>query len=120
MPKFGMLRTLLERDLRDQIHIVEADEANEEQLKLVHDADYVRAFMDGCLDVDAVRRIGLPWSRALVRRTLLEVGGTIMAMRTAIERGIACNAAGGTHHAHRTFGSGFCIFNDLAVAARVA
>ena len=66
-----------------------------------------------------MRRIGLPWSQALVRRTRLEVAGTILTARLALEHGLACNLAGGTHHAHYGEGSGFTIFNDLVVAALV-
>ncbi|RME64211.1 MAG: histone deacetylase, partial [Caldilineae bacterium] len=72
----------------------------------------------GRLDSRAMRRIGFPWSPALVTRTCAAVGGTILAARLALSHGVACSTAGGTHHAHRDWGSGYCIFNDLAVAAR--
>lgn len=87
-------------------------------LELVHAADYVRAFCAGSLEPKAQRRIGLPWSEALVNRTCTAVGGTVLTARLALEHGLACNTAGGTHHAFPSHGSGFCIFNDLAVAAR--
>jgi acetoin utilization deacetylase AcuC-like enzyme len=92
--------------------------ADEELLRSVHTQDYVRSFLEGTLTRDAMRRMGLPWSEALARRTRTAVGGTLLTARLALEHGIACNMAGGTHHAHPGFGSGFCIFNDLAVAAR--
>jgi acetoin utilization deacetylase AcuC-like enzyme len=63
-----------------------------------------------------MRRIGFPWSPELVRRTLASVGGTLAASRDAMERGFGGNLAGGTHHAFRGEGAGFCVFNDLAVA----
>jgi acetoin utilization deacetylase AcuC-like enzyme len=88
-------------------------------IELVHDPDYVRAYRHGTLDAKAQRRIGLPWSAALAHRTYIAVGGTILTARLAIQHGIACNTAGGTHHAFPNYGSGFCIFNDLAIAARV-
>ena len=86
----------------------------------VHQEAYYRAFSAGALDDDAVRRIGFRGeiaNPALIERTKLEVAGTVLATKLALRHGIACNCAGGTHHAHRTYGSGFTILNDLAVAA---
>ncbi|PSN19728.1 histone deacetylase [filamentous cyanobacterium CCP5] len=88
-------------------------------LQLVHSPSYVTAYCQGTLDAKAQRRIGLPWSPALVRRTCTAVGGTILTAKLALKHGLACNTAGGTHHAFPDYGSGFCIFNDLAVTARV-
>jgi acetoin utilization deacetylase AcuC-like enzyme len=88
-------------------------------IELVHTPEYVRDYCEGTLDSKAQRRIGLPWSPALVNRTCIAVGGTILTARLALETGLACNTAGGTHHAFPSYGSGFCIFNDLAIAARV-
>jgi acetoin utilization deacetylase AcuC-like enzyme len=85
----------------------------------VHTPAYVQAYCNGTLDSKAQRRIGLPWSAALVRRTCTAVGGTILTAKLALSQGLACNTAGGTHHAFPDYGSGFCIFNDLAIAARV-
>jgi acetoin utilization deacetylase AcuC-like enzyme len=89
-----------------------------ESIALVHTPDYVRAYCEGTLDEKSLRRIGLPWSPALVDRTCVAVGGTILTAQLALECGLACNTAGGTHHAFPSYGSGFCIFNDLAIAAR--
>ena len=87
----------------------------------VHDANYYRRFITGKLSDDEARRIGfrnpLASSPELIERTVLECSGTALAAELAHEHGIACNLAGGTHHAHREFGSGFTILNDLAVAA---
>jgi acetoin utilization deacetylase AcuC-like enzyme len=88
-------------------------------LELVHTPDYVKAYQDGTLDVKAQRRIGLPWSEALAYRTRIAVGGSVLTAQLALTHGLACNTAGGTHHAFPSYGSGFCIFNDLAIAARV-
>ncbi len=87
-------------------------------IEQVHTPAYVQAYCQGTLDDRAQRRIGLPWSPALVRRTCVAVGGTILTAKLALQKGLACNTAGGTHHAFPTYGSGFCIFNDLAIAAR--
>lgn len=89
-----------------------------ETIQLVHTPDYVQGYCQGTLDAKAMRRIGLPWSAALARRTQIAVGGTILTAQLALKHCIACNTAGGTHHAYPDHGSGFCIFNDLAIAAR--
>jgi len=88
-------------------------------IALVHDRAYVDAYWQGNLDPKAQRRIGLPWSPELAYRTRIAVGGTLLTARLALAHGLACNTAGGTHHAFPSYGSGFCIFNDLAIAARV-
>ncbi len=89
-----------------------------ELIQLVHCPNYVQAYCQGNLDPKAQRRIGLPWSQALADRTRIAVGGTILTAKLALQYGLACNTAGGTHHAFPSYGSGFCIFNDLAIAAR--
>ena len=71
------------------------------------------------LDRRAIRRLGLPLSDALVRRGRAAVGGTVLTGRLALEHGLACNTAGGSHHAFADHGAGFCLFNDVAVAIRV-
>jgi acetoin utilization deacetylase AcuC-like enzyme len=73
--------------------------------------------LDGSVSKDIIRRIGLPWSETLMRRSRATVGGAMAAARSALEHGVSGQLAGGTHHAHRDFGSGFCVFNDLAVTA---
>ena len=89
-----------------------------EELTAAHCEDYVNAFCMGALDDAALRKMGLPWSEDLVERTLAEVAGTILTADLALAAGVAVNTAGGTHHAHRAHGSGFCIFNDLAITAK--
>ena len=90
-----------------------------EAIALVHDREYVDAYWQGTLDPKAQRRIGLPWSPELAYRTRIAVGGTLLTARLTLAHGLACNTAGGTHHAFPSYGSGFCIFNDLAIASRV-
>lgn len=91
--------------------------ASVEQLLRIHSSDYVMAVLRGSLSRQEQRRIGLPWSPTLARRSRATVGGSIAAAREALETGISGQLAGGTHHAHRDYGSGYCVFNDLAAAA---
>src|SRR5690606_2295252 len=88
-----------------------------DQLTLAHDRDYVERYCTGSMSPQELRRLGLPWSPQLAQRTLRAVGGSLQAADLALEHGLACHLAGGTHHAHRDHASGFCIFNDLAVIA---
>lgn len=121
MPKFGKIyEHLVGNGLAglDQFHC--PVRAPREWLELAHSTDYVDAYCNGTLDDRAMRRIGFPWNPALVNRTCTAVGGTVLAVELALQHGMAANTAGGTHHAYSDFGSGFCIFNDLAVAARYA
>jgi acetoin utilization deacetylase AcuC-like enzyme len=87
-------------------------------IQLAHDPAYVAGVLDGSVDPRIMRRIGFPWSPQLVARTLASVGGTLAATRDALATGFGGNLAGGTHHAFYAEGSGFCVFNDLAVAIR--
>lgn len=100
--------------------IFEAPPASREAIGAAHDGDYVQRFEADTLDPTLWRRIGFtqrPSHADLVRRTVLEVGGTALAADLARKYGMACNLGGGTHHAHRSYGSGYTIYNDLAVAA---
>jgi acetoin utilization deacetylase AcuC-like enzyme len=85
-------------------------------IKLVHSDIYVDSFLSGRLSPASIRRIGFPWSEGLVRRTLTSLGGTLAAAEDALAFGWGANLAGGTHHAFADEGSGYCVFNDLAVA----
>jgi acetoin utilization deacetylase AcuC-like enzyme len=87
-------------------------------IERTHDSDYVSRFLDGSIEPAMMRRIGFPWSPELVRRTLASVGGTLSATCDALDLGAGGNLAGGTHHAFRDAGSGFCVFNDIAIAIR--
>ena len=113
-----MLRELLQRD--GLFSLEPAPLAELATIGLVHEAQYVDAFMNGRLNHETMRRIGFPWSEGLVRRTLASVGATLAATREALTTGWGGTLAGGTHHAFAGAGSGFCVFNDIAVAARWA
>lgn len=97
----------------------EAPAASDSQLLLIHDPVYLQQLIHGTLEPRAQREIGFAWSLAMVERSRRSVGATIAACRAALSEGVAVNLAGGTHHAYRHKGSGFCVFNDTAVAARV-
>jgi acetoin utilization deacetylase AcuC-like enzyme len=120
MPKFRLLFQMLQREgIAREGWCFAPNLPSRATLEFVHQPDYVQAYCDGTLEAKAMRRIGLPWSDALVQRTCRAVGGTILTAQLALRYGLACNTAGGTHHAFPSYGSGFCIFNDLAIAARV-
>ena len=120
MAKFRLLHNLL---LNEQV--IEPQQIHKplsiarRDLERIHRRSYHQAFSRDGLTRQEQRRIGLPATRPLVQRTWLAVGGTLLTARLALQQGIACHLAGGTHHAHPDFGSGFCIFNDVAIAARV-
>lgn len=118
MSKFRLLADIL----RQQGILTNKNEYKPEPLSLTtlmaaHEPDYVQRFIRGELTPQEEKEIGLPWSEWLVERTLRAVSGTLLTSELALEYGLACHLAGGTHHAHPASGSGFCIFNDLAVAA---
>ncbi len=117
--KFEMVRDrlLAEATLCGE-DLIEPQPATVEDLLLVHTEDYVTRLQAGALRSGELRRLGLPWSESLVRRSFYAVGGTIGAGRSAIVEGIASNLAGGTHHAFADRGEGFCVLNDVAVAIR--
>ncbi len=92
--------------------------ATDAELGRAHEPDYIQMVQDGRLSLDEMRRIGFPWSDAMVERSRRSVGGTIGACRAALDAGVSFNLAGGTHHAFAGRGEGYCVFNDAAVAAR--
>jgi len=112
--KYRLLRESLEGDSRFVFQ--PAPLAERAQIVRAHDPSYVDGFLDGTLDAVAMRRIGFPWSAQLVQRTLASAGGTLAATASALADGRAGTLAGGTHHAFYGEGSGFCVFNDIAVA----
>ena len=118
--KYSMIRQRLDAEGVLKSHqivhppLVERDEA-----LLVHTADYYDRLVAGQLSEREIRRLGLPWSEALVGRSRVSVGGTLAAARAALADGVAANLGGGTHHAFADHGEGFCVFNDIAVAIRV-
>ena len=90
------------------------------QVKQVHCPDYIDLLVQGSMPAAKMRRIGFPWSEQLIERTLLSGGGTCLTAELAIEHGLAIHLSGGYHHAHYDFGSGFCLVNDLVLAAKHA
>jgi len=117
--KYALLRdALLQEGIVAAEHLLEPDRASHADLLRAHDANYVDRFTRGELTPAEMRRIGFPWSAQLVERSYRAVGGTVAAAAHALERGIALNLAGGTHHAFASHGEGFCIFNDVAIAIR--
>jgi acetoin utilization deacetylase AcuC-like enzyme len=114
MPKYRLVRELLEAD--GYYRLEPAPPADPAIIRLAHDAAYVAQFLDGSLAPQAMRRIGFPWSQGLVQRTLASAGGTLGAVEDALATGLGGTLAGGTHHAFRSEGSGFCVFNDVAIA----
>jgi acetoin utilization deacetylase AcuC-like enzyme len=118
--KYAMLReAVIAEGIVPADRVLDLARATDEALELVHTRDYVRRFREGALDAAELRRLGFPWSEALVERSYRAVGGTIAASRHALEHGLAMNLAGGTHHAFPDHGEGFCVFNDVAVAIRL-
>lgn len=116
--KYVLLRERLVRDgILTAGQIEPSPLAEPGDIARAHDADYMAAVRDGRLDAQAQRRIGLPWSRNLVDRVTATMGGAVAAAEAALEFGLSGQLAGGTHHAHRDFGAGYCIFNDFAIAA---
>ncbi|MDA0228756.1 MAG: histone deacetylase [Proteobacteria bacterium] len=118
--KFGRIKELLLAD--GAIHhdaLRRPEPVTEAQLRQAHTPEYVATILGLTLDKKAERRLGLPLSAALVRRGRAAVGGTLLTARLALEEGLACNVAGGSHHAFPGQGAGFCIFNDVAVTITV-
>jgi len=112
--KYGILRDLIQKEGLFQLE--QAAPAKAEIVSLAHEPAYVAGFIAGSLSAPAIRRIGLPWSQVLVQRAFASVGGTISASLQAMEHGWGATLGGGTHHAFRSEGAGFCVFNDIAVA----
>ena len=91
---------------------------SEETLKRVHSANYIKNVKNKTLDVNIIKKIGFPLVDSVVQRSLVATGGTVLAAKLAITNGVACNTAGGSHHANFESGAGYCVFNDVAVAAQ--
>ena len=118
MAKYQLLRDRLAVEL-PAVQLGQALQASDGELALAHSPSYIRSIMDGSIDPKLMREIGFPWSPAMAERARRSVGATISACRAAFREGVAANIAGGTHHASRDKGGGFCVFNDAAVAARL-
>ncbi len=118
MPKYQLLRDRVEAEC-PALAVSEAPSATEGELALAHTPDYIGAVLQGTLSAAAQREIGFPWSERMVARSLRSVGATVAAARAALTDGVALHLAGGTHHACADKGSGYCVFNDVVVAARL-
>jgi acetoin utilization deacetylase AcuC-like enzyme len=116
MEKYSRLRDLV-GNLSD-LELVEAPPATDTQILYAHDPSYLIKVIEGKLSPQEQREIGFPWSEQMVERSRRSAGATVAAAKTALREGISANLAGGTHHAYRDTGSGFCVFNDSAIAAR--
>ncbi|MFN9286387.1 MAG: histone deacetylase [Planctomyces sp.] len=122
--RFPMIRYRLLRERLQQCGLFQPTDfevppsATEQQLLLVHTPDWVARVLAGNLTGDEIRRIGFPWSLQMVERCRRSTGATVAASRAALQDGVAANLAGGTHHAFADRGAGYCVFNDVAVAAR--
>ena len=132
MQKYFLVRSTLQKELGQRAGngpwatFQQSPESPRSDLSLAHNSEYVNRVLGGKLSQSEVRRIGLPVEGAFLARNTTAVGGTVAAMRDAMtsappgQFAVAGHVAGGTHHAYRGHGEGFCVFNDIAVAAEVA
>ncbi len=118
MRKYSRLRDRLAAELPG-LRFFEAPAASDGELALVHTPSYIQGIDQGTLDASVYREIGFPWSPAMAERARRSVGASVAAARAALREGLAGNLAGGTHHAYADKGGGFCVFNDIAVTARL-
>src|ERR1044071_2091122 len=117
--KFELVRDKLLAEGTLHTHeIIEPTPAPLEDVLLVHTEDYVSRLCSGDLTTKEIRRLGLPWSESLVRRSFYAVGGTLAATAASLTDGYSSNLAGGTHHSFADRGEGFCVLNDVAIAIR--
>lgn len=119
MDKFRQLHCCLTQlGILTEHNVFRPGRVKRQVLELAHCGDYVRRFENNGLTVKELRKMGLPWSADLVKRSMISPNGTLMTGAIALNHGIACHMAGGTHHAYHDHGRGYCVFNDLAVAAK--
>jgi acetoin utilization deacetylase AcuC-like enzyme len=120
MSKYRLLRDAVEAHM-PAVRVVPAQPATDGELALAHDPSWITAVVEGTTSAAQQREIGFPWTTTMVERSRRSVGATIGAARQALfaGEGVAVNLAGGTHHAYAHKGSGYCVFNDVAVAARL-
>jgi acetoin utilization deacetylase AcuC-like enzyme len=127
MAKYKLLRDRVVQEIPG-VKMIQAPAASDGELALAHTPDYIAAIAQGTLPAALQREIGFPWSPAMAERARRSVGATVAAARQALglgdagnahRQGVAANMAGGTHHAYSHKGGGFCVFNDVAVAARL-
>lgn len=119
MSKYSLLRErIINTGILPHESLYVPEAATDEQILRAHDVSYLERVQNGTLSSKEIRRIGFPWTPAMVERSRRSSGATIAACRAALEDGVAVNLAGGTHHAFRDHGEGYCVFNDSAIAAR--
>ena len=117
--KFSDLyKELKTKDFYRNAVILSPKKASVHDLEIVHDREYILKIKDGSLSEKENRRLGFKWSEILSNRSFLAVNGTLLTCKEALRNKIACHLAGGTHHAHESFGSGYCVFNDIAYSSR--
>jgi acetoin utilization deacetylase AcuC-like enzyme len=115
--KFGELANyLIKKKIVKKFH--EPYQCSEETLKRAHSENYIKNIKNKTLDKNSIKKIGFPLVDSVVQRSLVATGGTVLASKLAIKYGLACNTAGGSHHANFDGGAGYCVFNDVAVAAQ--
>ena len=114
--KFGALAEhLLKTKVITKFHIPK--ECSIETMKTSHSIEYINQIKNKTLDIKLQKKIGFPINDSVVRRSFVATGGTVLASKLALDSKLACNTAGGSHHATFSFGAGYCVFNDVAVAA---
>ena len=113
-----LFKYLQTNDFYFRSNILKPNKASIEELELVHDREYILKVLKGTLTDKEIRRLGFNWSEVLSNRSFLAVNGTLLTCKEALKNGIANHLAGGTHHSHRNFGSGYCVFNDMAYASK--
>jgi acetoin utilization deacetylase AcuC-like enzyme len=119
MSKYSLLKDrLLAEGILSAADILQPEQVDAPTLGLVHTPEYLGKLESSGLSAAEQRRLGMPWSQALWRRSRLASAGTLLAARAALEDGLAGNLAGGTHHAFTDHGEGFCVLNDVAIAIR--
>ncbi|MBL8118914.1 MAG: histone deacetylase [Anaerolineae bacterium] len=119
MSKYSLLRErIINTGILPHENLYVPEAATDEEILRAHDASYLERVQNGTLSSKEIRRIGFPWTPSMVERSRRSSGATIAACRAALEDGVAVNLAGGTHHAFRDHGEGYCVFNDSAIAAR--
>ena len=115
--KFGALADyLLKEKVVSKFHIPHP--CSDETLKRAHSENYIKQIKNKTLDIKAIKKIGFPLVDSVIQRSLVATGGTVLASKLAINYGLACNTAGGSHHANFDSGAGYCVFNDVAVASQ--
>ncbi|MGE0183060.1 MAG: histone deacetylase [Parvularculaceae bacterium] len=116
--KYAMLRRrLLDKGIIEDAMLVPSPSASADDIAVAHDPAYVDAIRAGTIGARDMRRIGFPWSVHIWERAAATMGGAVAAANAALEDGVSGQLAGGAHHAHFSFGAGYCVFNDFAIAA---